>query len=110
MCASFPCLHKALIKEDLPTFDLPIKANSGSFLAGLPVTFWELPENIALIIFIEQILCGKGTILCLYLYEAGHKIRLNENRKQYNSSGTAGKNKGFHRKQAGKKILGKGRN
>ena len=30
--------HSILISEDLPTFDLPIKANSGNLVLGLSLT------------------------------------------------------------------------
>ena len=36
--ASFLLLQSMLIRDDLPTFDLPMNANSGSFAAG----FWSV--------------------------------------------------------------------
>jgi len=50
--ASLPCLHNALISDDLPTLDLPMNANSGNLLEGFSFTLVELPENTALLIFI----------------------------------------------------------
>ena len=45
------------ISEDLPTFDLPIKANSGNFCFGFSDILVLLPENSASEIFITV---GKG--------------------------------------------------
>jgi hypothetical protein len=41
-----------LIREDLPTLDLPIKANSGNFCFGFSEILVLLPENSASVIFI----------------------------------------------------------
>ncbi len=50
--ASLPFPQSMFINDDLPTLDLPMKANSGSFLAGFCVTCVLLPANFALEIFI----------------------------------------------------------
>ena len=41
-----------LIKEDLPTFDLPMKANSGNLSAGFWLILVLLPAKEASLIFI----------------------------------------------------------
>ena len=43
-----------LISELLPTFDLPMKANSGNLRPGLDETLVQLPANFASVIFIAQ--------------------------------------------------------
>ena len=50
--ASFLLLHSIFISEDLPTLDLPIKANSGNFCFGFSEILVLLPENSASEIFI----------------------------------------------------------
>lgn len=45
--ASFFWLHNMLIRDDLPTFERPIKANSGNLGEGLSLIFVLLPENMA---------------------------------------------------------------
>ena len=45
-------LHKEFMSEDFPTLDLPMNANSGSLVFGLSLSFWLLPANVALVIFI----------------------------------------------------------
>jgi hypothetical protein len=41
------------ISDDLPTFDLPMKANSGNFCFGFSEILVLLPENNASVIFIR---------------------------------------------------------
>ena len=56
-------LHRELMREDFPTFDLPMNANSGSLAFGLSLSFWLLPAKAALFIFIDVPESGhKGTI------------------------------------------------
>ena len=43
---------KLLISDDLPTFDLPMKANSGNFCFGFSEILVLLPEKSASVIFI----------------------------------------------------------
>ena len=53
---------RALISEDLPTLERPMKANSGSFRAGFCSTFVLLPENMAVLIFmVTLVFRHKGT-------------------------------------------------
>lgn len=40
------------MSDDLPTFDLPIKANSGNFALGLSLSCWLLPAKTAVVILI----------------------------------------------------------
>jgi hypothetical protein len=42
-----------LMSEDFPTFERPMKANSGSFRPGFPEIRVELPANVADDIFIS---------------------------------------------------------
>jgi hypothetical protein len=49
--ASFLFLQSMLISDDLPTFDLPMKANSGNFCFGFSEILVLLPENNASVIF-----------------------------------------------------------
>ena len=50
--ASFLLLQSMLIRDDLPTFDLPMNANSGNFCLGFSEIRVLLPENNASVIFI----------------------------------------------------------
>ena len=52
--ASLLLPHRALMSEDLPTLDLPMNANSGSFLRGFWQTLVLLPANLASEIFINN--------------------------------------------------------
>ena len=71
--ASFRFPHRVLISEDLPTLDLPMKANSGNFRFGFCEIRVLLPANTASEIFIQiltlnskakiAILCGFFVIL-----------------------------------------------
>ena len=54
--ASFRLPHRVLMREDLPTLDLPMKANSGNFLFGFCETRVLLPAKTASEIFIIRIL------------------------------------------------------
>lgn len=45
-------VQSILISEDLPTFDLPINAISGSLRVGFPFMDVLLPEKAAFVIFI----------------------------------------------------------
>jgi len=68
VCANLLWLHNILIKEDLPTFDLPTNANSGNLGSGLSSTLTELPENMTLEIFIttfEQQRYNFITYICI---------------------------------------------
>ena len=51
--ASFLLPVNILISDDLPTFERPIKANSGSFAEGFWATRVLLPTNLASTIFIK---------------------------------------------------------
>ena len=50
--ASFLLLHSMLIRDDFPTLDLPMKANSGNFCFGFSDILVLLPANNASVIFI----------------------------------------------------------
>lgn len=50
--ASVELPQSILMRDDFPTFDLPMKANSGNFLRGFCDTLVLLPENTAVEIFI----------------------------------------------------------
>ena len=50
--ASFLLRQSMLIRDDLPTFDLPMKANSGNFCFGFSEILVLLPEKSASVIFI----------------------------------------------------------
>lgn len=50
--ASLRALQSMFIREDLPTFDRPMKAISGSFCLGFPPTSVLLLTNVASVIFI----------------------------------------------------------
>ena len=52
--ASLRLLHSILIRDDFPTLDRPMKANSGKLLSGLPETLVLLPTNLASEIFIKE--------------------------------------------------------
>ena len=47
---------KLLISDDLPTFDLPMNANSGNRLFGFCETFVLLPANFASETFISEMM------------------------------------------------------
>lgn len=49
--ASPLCRQSEFIREDFPTFDLPMNANSGYFAFGLSFSFWLLPAKMDLVIF-----------------------------------------------------------
>jgi hypothetical protein len=51
--ANFLLLLSMFIREDLPTFDLPMKANSGNFCLGFSDILVLLPEKSASVIFIR---------------------------------------------------------
>jgi hypothetical protein len=61
--ASFLLLHNMLMSDDLPTLDLPMKANSGNFCFGFSEILVLLPENNASEIFITA---DKGRKSYLY--------------------------------------------
>jgi hypothetical protein len=50
--ASFLLRQSIFMREDLPTFDLPMKANSGNFCFGFSDILVLLPANNASLIFI----------------------------------------------------------
>jgi hypothetical protein len=47
------------IREDLPTFDLPMNATSGSLWAGFCETIVLLPANLALEILVPGFICSE---------------------------------------------------
>ena len=53
--ASLRLLQSIFIRDDFPTFDLPIKANSGNFCFGFSEIRVLLPANSASVIFILNI-------------------------------------------------------
>ena len=54
--ASFLLRQSMLIRDDFPTFDLPMNANSGNFCFGFSETLVLLPEKRASVIFIKNYL------------------------------------------------------
>jgi hypothetical protein len=58
--ASFLFLQSMLIKDDLPTLDLPMNANSGNFCFGFSEILVLLPENNASVIFMVMMLSKTG--------------------------------------------------
>jgi hypothetical protein len=52
--ASFLFLQSMLMRDDLPTFDLPMKANSGNFCFGFSEILVLLPAKRASVIFIKN--------------------------------------------------------
>ena len=53
--ASFLLPQSMLIRDDLPTLDLPMRANSGRTLPGFPATRVLLPANCASLITIARL-------------------------------------------------------
>ena len=81
-------LHNELMRDDFPTLDLPIKANSGCLAFGLSLSFWLLPAKSALVIFINvPVLEYKGTIFFCTLCEKS------ENGREDDTAGFAGEDK-----------------